>query len=564
MAKKSIEERLAKNAEYWRKRFQQLEEARHKDVQSLLPDIDRIYKQAQAEMEREIRAWYQRIADNNGVSMAEARKLLSKNELKEFKWTVEEYIKRGKENAMDQRWIKELENASAKFHINRLEALKLQVQQSLEVVYGNQLDQLDTSMRELYQEGYYRTAFELQKGFRIGFPVAAVDQNKLDKLIKKPWAPDGKNFSDRIWQNKARLISEVHIELTRMCLTGAAPDAAIRNIAKKMNTSRYNAGRLVMTEAAYFGSVSQKKCFSDLDVEQYEICATPDSHTSDICQSLDGKVFDMKDYEAGVTAPPFHVFCRTCTVPYFNDEFTAGELRAARGTDGKTYYVPADTKYPEWKKQFIDSSKTGLQKVTLDDKIKSEDRSHALPAKSPEVQKILDRYPVIKGAHSFDADIVATNPKYKDSQKKQDTYYTHNCQRCVNAYEARRRGYDVTASARLLKNDTLPYMMNDKGWANVYENGRANLVKCVSNSSHNVKREVREQLLSWGDGARAIVRVQWKGGAGGHVFIAECHGSDVHFLDPQNGNLDVGDYFNYAKVNQTYVLRIDNMEFDVV
>lgn len=353
---------MERNRKYWRQRFQQLEEARHKDVQTLLPDIDRIYKQAQAEMEKEIRAWYQRLADNNGVSMAEARKLLSKNELKEFKWTVEEYIKRGKENARDQRWMKELENASAKFHINRLEALKLQVQQSLEVVYGNQLDQLDTSMRELYQEGYYRTAFELQKGFHIGFPVAAVDQNKLDKIIKKPWAPDGKNFSDRIWQNKARLISEVHTELTRMCMTGAAPDAAIRNIAKKMNTSRYNAGRLVMTEAAYFGSVSQKDCFNDLDVEQYEICATLDSHASDICQSLDGKVFAMKDYEAGVTAPPFHVFCRTCTVPYFDDEFTAGELRAARGADGKTYYVPADMKYPEWKGQFAGKRPENLNK----------------------------------------------------------------------------------------------------------------------------------------------------------------------------------------------------------
>lgn len=354
---------MARNNEYWRQRFQQLEEARHKDVQSLLPDIDRIYKQAQTDIETKIRAWYQRLADNNGVSMAEARKLLSKNELEEFKWTVEEYIKRGKENARDQRWMKELENASAKFHINRLEALKLQVQQSLEVVYGNQLDQLDTSMRGLYQEGYYRTAFELQKGFRIGFPVAAVDQNKLDKIIKKPWAPDGKNFSDRIWQNKAKLVNEVHTELTRMCITGAAPDAAIRNIAKKMQTSRYNAGRLVMTEAAYFGSVSQKDCFNDLNVEQYEICATLDSHTSELCQSLDGKVFAMKDYEAGVTAPPFHVFCRTCTVPYFDDEFTAGELRAARGADGKTYYVPADMKYPEWRKQFAGTQKSGIIKT---------------------------------------------------------------------------------------------------------------------------------------------------------------------------------------------------------
>ena len=77
----------------------------------------------------------------------------------------------------------------------------------------------------------------------------------------------------------------------------------------KMNTSKVNAGRLIMTEEAYFSSAAQKDCFQDLGVEQYEIVATLDSHTSDICQNLDGQVFPMKDFEPGVTAPPFHVYC---------------------------------------------------------------------------------------------------------------------------------------------------------------------------------------------------------------------------------------------------------------
>ena len=349
---------MAKNRDYWKERFALVEDTLHKDIARLLPDIDRIYKRAQADIEKEIRVWYQRFADNNGVSMAEARKLLSKDELPEFKWSVEEYIKRGEENALSQQWVKELENASARVHISRLEALKMRAQQSIESVYGTQLDMMDSSMRDLYQNGYYRTAFELQKGFQIGWPIGTIDQGKLDKLIQKPWAPDGKNFSNRIWENRTKLVNELHTEITRMCITGAAPDEAIRNIAKKMNTSRYNAGRLVMTEAAYFGSVSQKDCFNDLNVEQYEICATLDSRTSEICQEMDGKVFHMKDYEAGVTAPPFHVFCRSCTVPYFNDEFTVGEMRAARGEDGKTYYVPADMKYPEWKKRFVKDAAT--------------------------------------------------------------------------------------------------------------------------------------------------------------------------------------------------------------
>ena len=380
---------MAKNRDYWKRRFALLEETSHKDIARLLPDIDRIYKRAQVEIEKEIRAWYQRLADNNNISMSEARKLLSRDELKEFKWSVEEYIKRGEENAIDQRWMKQLENASAKFHISKLEALKLQTQQEIEKIYGNQLDMFDTSMRKLYQDSYYRTAFELQKGFRIGWPVAAIDQNKLHKLIQKPWAPDGKNFSDRIWENRTKLVNELHTELTRMCITGAGPDQAIKNIAKKMNTSCYNSSRLVMTEAAYFSSVSQKDCFNDLNVEQYEICATLDSRTSEICQEMDGKVFDMKDYEAGVTAPPFHVFCRSCTVPYFNDEFTVGELRAARGEDGKTYYVPADMTYKEWKQTTVTKDVPGFQSLCLNKAIYTQDELNTM---AKDANRLIDQY----------------------------------------------------------------------------------------------------------------------------------------------------------------------------
>jgi phage putative head morphogenesis protein, SPP1 gp7 family len=106
---------------------------------------------------------------------------------------------------------------------------------------------------------------------------------------------------------------------------------------------------LVSTESAYFSSVAQEECFNDLGVEQYQIIATLDNLTSTICQELDGKVYSMKDYSAGSTAPPFHVNCRSCTAPYFDDDF--GE-RIARGEDGKTYHVPSDITYQEWKKEY--------------------------------------------------------------------------------------------------------------------------------------------------------------------------------------------------------------------
>ncbi len=343
------------NSSYWKERFKQLEAAQNRKGADTYLEIENQYRQAQKEIEGKINTWYQRFATNNNLSMAEARRMLRDKELAELKWNVKDYIKQGQANAFNGQWIKELENASARFHISRLEALKLQTQQSLELMFGNQLDSIDTAMKRIYLDGYYHTAYELQKGFGIGWDIAGLDQKKIEKVIRKPWAVDGKNFSERIWGNKEKLISEVHREITQDIILGRDPQKAIDNISKKMNTSKVNASRLIMTEEAYFSSAAQKDCFQDLGVEQYEIVATLDSHTSDICQNLDGQVFPMKDFEPGVTAPPFHVYCRSTTVPYFEEDFGQVGKRAARGEDGKTYYVSADMTYKEWKKSFVDS-----------------------------------------------------------------------------------------------------------------------------------------------------------------------------------------------------------------
>lgn len=361
------------NKAYWRKRFEILEQSSNAYAKQAIRKIDPAFAEAERKIDAEITAWYQRFADNNEITMQEARKLLNSKELAELKWDVETYIQYGEKNALDGLWMKELENASAKFHISRLEALKLRTQQAAEVAFGNELDEVDSLARKVLTEGYYHTAFELQKGVGVGWDIGTIDNRKLEKLLTTPWTTDGKTFSDRIWTSKQQLIGEVHNSLTRTCILGKAPDDAIKTISKKFGVSKSQAGRLVMTEQAYFHSVSQKEAFADLGVEQFEIVATLDSHTSEICQDMDGEHFDMKDYEPGVTAPPFHPWCRSVTCPYFDDDFGSVGERAARDEEsGKTYYVPANVKYPEWKKAFVDGgSKSGFTTAEPGDIIKA-------------------------------------------------------------------------------------------------------------------------------------------------------------------------------------------------
>lgn len=378
------------NAEYWKQRFTQLEAAQNRKGATAYLEMEKQYKAAQNELEAQIARWYQRFADSNSISLAQAKQWLKGQDLAEFKWDVKEYIKYGKENAINGAWMQELENASSKFHISRLEALQIQTQNSLETMFAQQMGTMKKALSDVYASGYYHTAYTVQQGFGLGWDIAGLDQAQIEKVLSKPWAVDGYNFSTRIWNSKTKLIGEVHNELSKNLLTGADPQKAIDSLAKKMGTSKSNAGRLVMTEQAYFSSTAQKDCFNDLDVEEYEIVATLDSHTSDICRSLDGKVFKMSDYKPGVTAPPFHVYCRSTTAPHFKDNFDAGG-RAARGADGKTYYVPDDVTYSEWKRAFVDGDKSGFAEVQKNHFSRTEKRGTIKPKEQSEAAKFIEQ-----------------------------------------------------------------------------------------------------------------------------------------------------------------------------
>lgn len=359
-----------RNDAYWNNRMRILEESLLDTGYEYVTNLERQYDIAIRDIEGQIATWYQRFARDNAISLAEARRLLSGNELKEFRWTVEEYIKHGEQNAISQAWLKQLKNASAKVHISRLDSLKIQLQQQAEMLYGNQLDGIDKLASKIYSEGYYHTAFEVQKGIGVGWSMHGLTDTAIRKVISRPWTLDGQTFSNRIWNNKQGLVSTVNTQLTQMLMRGTASDKAIKTISERFRVSKSQAGRLVMTESAAFSNIARKDCFADLGVEEFVVVETLDNETCSLCGELDGKVFPMGEYAVGVTVPPFHPWCRGTTAPYFKDLEGLTE-RAARGADGKTYYVPGNMNYKEWKKRFVDGGdKSGLSDIKYDDTIK--------------------------------------------------------------------------------------------------------------------------------------------------------------------------------------------------
>lgn len=146
------------------------------------------------------------------------------------------------------------------------------------------------------------------------------------------------------------------------------------------------------------------------------------------------------------------------------------------------------------------------------------------------------------------------NPKYRE--EGHGNKYTSNCQRCIFAYELRRRGYDV--EARSYKDDGFN---SRKTYTSIVTNNRVE--HPMLNRATKVKAYIENQLKGWGDGSRAAVMVSWKGGRYGHAFIAENVKGTIRYIDPQSGNHNVSHYLETGKIKPYYtgLLRLDNAKF---
>ena len=343
-----------RNAQYWQQRFDLLQASLLNKGIEYYNNLSVQYDKASLSVQKEIEAFYQRFADNNKMDLFEARKLLNTRQLKEFRWSVEEYIEKGKTLNYSDQWAKELENASTRHRVTRLQAMQLQMQQQVEALMGNEVDGLDNLISDIYEDGYYRTIFEVQKGVGVGESFATLDTDKISKAISKPWATDGTNFSERVWgEHRASLVQSLNSDFVQTIIRGDAPDKLIKKIADDFGVAKYKAKRLVLTESSFFSSESHKDAYKELGVEEVKILATLDIGTCSDCGERDGEKIPMSMYETGVTVPPFHPNCKCTTAPV--DDFDGGieSYRAARDENGKYYEVPDSMTYKQWKEKFV-------------------------------------------------------------------------------------------------------------------------------------------------------------------------------------------------------------------
>ena len=79
-----------------------------------------------------------------------------------------------------------------------------------------------------------------------------VDPNTVQRIIHSPWAPDGKDFSERIWDNSKKLAKTMQSEFTQAMIIGQGTADISKAIVKNMNTSYSNGLRYIGRALAYY------------------------------------------------------------------------------------------------------------------------------------------------------------------------------------------------------------------------------------------------------------------------------------------------------------------------
>lgn len=192
-------------------------------------------------------------------------------------------------------------------NITRLQRLQIQLDRNISEGYKEEEKQLTEYLSNIATDSYYTNMFELQRGIGLGQSFDLLNDRAVMTLISNPVA--GAVFSDRFKENRDLLAVQVNRTLEDGIIKGYSNKQMVAFLRKRIDIDKNRADVTIKTELANVMAQSTLKSYEDTNIEKYEYLATLDNRTSDVCQGLDGKVFDVKKAVTGVNYPIMHPRC---------------------------------------------------------------------------------------------------------------------------------------------------------------------------------------------------------------------------------------------------------------
>ena len=343
-----------KDENYWKDRATEREEYWYKQSRDRIEkDLVRQYRQSAQKIQDDIAALYGRFAKENGLSLKEATALLKGNEFKEWRYTLEEYNHLAQNN---NAILKELNTLAMRSRISRLDKLYSQTLMELYKLGEYVEKDMRNFLSDAYRDNYYKGLFEIGKTAGIHGTISAVDNKRLEDVLRTPWS--GKNYSARIWDNQKKLAETIKQTVFDSVHRGVSVPKLSKMVQDRMGVGKYEATRLVRTELNYVHNQANLDSIKDSGMEFYKFVATLDSRTSQKCRAHDGSIVPVEDASPGDNIPPLHPHCRSTIIGSLGEGKGGNNgTRAARVGKGKTFYVPQQMKYEDYKAVYVDKSK---------------------------------------------------------------------------------------------------------------------------------------------------------------------------------------------------------------
>ena len=169
----------------------------------------------------------------------------------------------------------------------------------------------EKAIRENLERMYKKTTKLVDNTFNFTME----QQHSMGAVVDSVWCRDGKQWSSRIWDNKAQLQERIREGLIDCVSRGVSKDEMVKTIMKDFGVGFNQADRIVRTELTYVQNQASLNRYIDAGVKQFQFLAEIDSRTSAICNSMNGKVFNIEDAKVGENVPPLHPNCRSTIVP---------------------------------------------------------------------------------------------------------------------------------------------------------------------------------------------------------------------------------------------------------
>ena len=299
--------------DYWRKREAEHIKAMKAREASYDVDIEQIYGRSIDSIQQQIEAFYNRYATQEGITLSEARKRISKTDVQRFSAKAKQYVE---EKNFTPEACEELRLYNATMKINRLELLKSSIALEL-VAMGNETQKYvgDTLTGEAAEEA------KRQAGI-LGMTLDSLDTKRINEIVTGSYR-DSATFSQRIWGNNESLKRNLDTLLTQAIIAGKHSSVLAKDLQKQFNASQYEARRLMRTESSRVQSQVANDSYKDRGIEEYEWLAEPGA--CEICSTLNGKRFKVNGAEYGNDEhplPPEHPNCRCATIPVVDEEET--------------------------------------------------------------------------------------------------------------------------------------------------------------------------------------------------------------------------------------------------